>query len=161
MNASTAASGEAHAAERHIELIARGVLIGSRGLLLCRNVGRDYCYLPGGHIEFGEPAAVALEREVEEELGMKVQVDGFLGAIEASFVQGGKLHHEISLVFEMTSNAIAHRARLVAAEAHLEFFWQPVHELAHGDLLPRALRTLIPTWTLGKHQAWMSAMELK
>lgn len=161
MNTSTAMPGDPHGAERHIELIARGVLIGPRGLLLCRNVGKDFCYLPGGHVEFGESAAVALEREVEEELGMKAQVDAFLGAIEASFMQGGKAHHEISLVFEMTSNAIAHRAKLAPAEAHLEFFWQPVHDLAHSDLLPRALRTLIPTWTLGKHQAWMSAMELK
>lgn len=144
--------------EAHIEVIARGVLIGPRGVLLCRSVGADYAYLPGGHIEFGESAAVALARELEEEMGAKVKVEGFLGAIESSFIQKGSLHHEISLMFEMTSGAIARRAKPASIEPHIEFFWQPARELRAANVLPRALCDMIPKWLLGRKEPWASQM---
>ena len=141
-----------------IELIARGVLIGPRGILLCRNVGMNYTYLPGGHIEFGETAAAALEREILEELALQAKAETFLGTIEHTFVQDDATHHEISLVFELTGNAIARRARFTPAEKRLEFLWQPLHTLPEANLLPRPLRQLIPLWTRGKHAPFTSDM---
>ncbi len=139
-----------------IELIARGLLIGPRGALLCRNAGMNYTYLPGGHIEFGEMAAEALERDLTEELGMRVTTERFLGAIESAFEQNGNRHHELSLVFEMTGAAVARRATFTPAESHLEFIWQPIHALAEVNLLPPPLRTLIPQWTRGRHAPFAS-----
>ena len=52
-----------------IEIIARGVLIGPRGVMLCRPSSGGYSYLPGGHVECGEAASAALERESHEGLG--------------------------------------------------------------------------------------------
>jgi 8-oxo-dGTP pyrophosphatase MutT (NUDIX family) len=143
----------------HVEVIARGLLIGPRGVLLCRSVGADYAYLPGGHIEFGESAAIALARELDEEMGVKMKVEGFLGAIESSFVQKGELHHEITLVFEMTSAQVARRAKLPSKEAHIEFFWHPVRDLRSVNALPRALCEMAPKWSLGRREPWASQME--
>jgi ADP-ribose pyrophosphatase YjhB (NUDIX family) len=143
----------------NIEFIARGVLIGPRGLLLCKNKSSDNTYLPGGHIEFGESAAAALAREMLEEMDMKVTIGQFFGAQEQTFVQHGEKHHEINLVFEMTSSAIARRAKLTAVEDHIEFLWQPIHALAEINLLPKVFRTLIPSWTRGKHMAWTSEIK--
>ena len=142
-----------------IELIARGLLIGPRGILLCRNIGMTNTFLPGGHVEFGEPAAEAVVRELAEELGMKVTAGRFHGAIESSFVQAGERHHELTLFFEMTSSAVTRRARLKAAESHLEFIWQPIHALAEVNLLPKPLIALIPQWTRGKHVPFTSDMD--
>jgi DNA modification methylase/8-oxo-dGTP pyrophosphatase MutT (NUDIX family) len=139
-----------------IELIARGLLIGPRGALLCRNVGMTYTYLPGGHVEFGETAAAALERELTEELGMRVTAERFLGAIESAFEQNGQRHHEVSLVFEMNAAAVARRATFTPAESHLEFLWQPIHLLAEANLLPPPLRALIPEWTRGRQVPFAS-----
>lgn len=141
-----------------IEVIARGLLPGQRGILVCRNAGMNYTYLPGGHVEFGESAAAALEREIFEELALRAKAETFLGAIEHTFTQDGVVHHEISLVFEMTSSAIARRARFTPAEGRLEFLWQPLHTLAEANLLPRPLRQLIPLWTRGKHAPFSSDM---
>ena len=141
-----------------IELIARGLLIGPHGVLLCRNVGMTYTYLPGGHVEFGESAAEAAVREIAEELGMKAAAGRFYGAIESSFVQAGTLHHELSLFFELNSNAIARRARLASAESRLEFIWQPIHALAEVNLLPKPLIKLVPQWTRGRNAPFTSDM---
>jgi len=53
--------------------IAAALLIGADGrTLLVRKRGTQAFMQPGGKIEVGEPAAVALSRELEEELGLVV-----------------------------------------------------------------------------------------
>lgn len=138
------------------EVIARGVLFGARGILLCRVIGKDNTFLPGGHIEFGEPAALALAREVKEELGMRVEVGDFFGVVECVYLDNTAQHHEINFVFEMNSPAVERRVKFTSQEAHLEFLWQPINMLAEVNLLPKALRTLIPQWSRGRHLAWSS-----
>ncbi len=125
-----------------IETIARGVCVIDGKLLLCRAKGGKTTYLPGGHIEFGETGRQALVREMREELGVESETGAFLGAVENAFMQHGKPHAEINLVYElsfpgMTSDALA---ALRAHEAWIEFEWRPLSGL--GDLLPEVFRKL-------------------
>lgn len=87
--------------DSHVEFIARGLLIRAGRVLLCRNIAKDYLYLPGGHVEFGEPAAAALEREFLEETGRVVRAGHCLLVSEHAFKQGKKHRHEINLVFHV------------------------------------------------------------
>ncbi len=50
----------------HIHLIARGLLLRGDSIILCRVKGAELFFLPGGHIEDGESAKVALLRELCE-----------------------------------------------------------------------------------------------
>jgi len=84
-----------------IEVIARGLSIHRGRVLLCRNTGSGYMYLPGGHVEFSEPAAWALTREFDEEAGIAITVGDLLRVGEHSFLSGSKRHHEINLVFHV------------------------------------------------------------
>ena len=84
-----------------IETISRGVCVKDGKLLLCRAKGGKSTYLPGGHIEFGETGRVALVREMKEELGVDSSTGVFLGALENSFLQNGKPHAEINLIYEL------------------------------------------------------------
>ena len=59
-----------------IELIARGLARRDNDVLLCLNLKGGYAYLPGGHVEFGESAREALEREFVEESGIQVTSGG-------------------------------------------------------------------------------------
>jgi len=89
-----------HAANQ-IELIARGLLIRDNAVLLCRNTGQNYLYLPGGHVEFGESAEQALVREFHEETGWQCRVGELLLAAELRFTQDRRARHEVSLVFHV------------------------------------------------------------
>lgn len=93
---------------------------------------------------------------------MKARAERYLGALESSFVQRQgsteRPHHEINLVFQLSSAMIARRARLEAAEEGIEFFWNPTHNLAEVNLLPKPLRLLIPRWSIGKIEPWASDM---
>jgi 8-oxo-dGTP diphosphatase len=56
----------------------------SRVLLTRRNVApfRDMWVMPGGKIDLGEPILKALHREVREEVGLEVEVEGLVDVFE-------------------------------------------------------------------------------
>lgn len=121
-----------------VETITRGICIRDGHILLCRAKGGATTYLPGGHIEFGETGRMALAREIREELGATARIGAFRGVVENSFLQKGKPHAEINLVYDMD---IPDLPRTPAAhEDWLAFEWRPLGQL--DDLLPAAFRTL-------------------
>ena len=122
-----------------IETIARGVAIIDGEVLLCRAKGGRSSYLPGGHIEFGETARDALVREIREEMGVEATTGRFLGAVENSFIQHGKPHAEINLVFELK---FAEKPEAAAKEDWIEFEWVRLDELERANLLPGVFKTI-------------------
>ena len=137
-----------HRNPRQLEVIARGLLISRHGILACRPKSRINCYLPGGHVEFGEPASLALEREMMEELGIAAKAGKFLGTHEQAFLQGGIQHHEINLYFKMTAPALSTAKVLISHEDHIEFFWLKSGEMAEVNLLPVVSRRMILRWKI-------------
>ena len=123
-----------------IETIARGVCVRDGKILLCRAKGGSTTYLPGGHIEFGESGRKALVREMAEETGLEVETGRFMGVVENSFLQHGKPHAEINLVYEMT--LVDADAAVSAKEDWIEFLWCPLSELEGARLLPADFNAL-------------------
>ena len=122
-----------------IETIARGVAVADGRLLLCRARGGATSYLPGGHIEFGETGREALVREIREELGVAAEAGRFLGVVENSFVQNGRPHAEINLVYELRFPSVPEPR---SAEDWIEFEWRDLRDLASARLLPEAFNRL-------------------
>jgi 8-oxo-dGTP diphosphatase len=118
------------------EVIARAVIRRDGRILLARERGGSWSFLPGGHVEPGEPVAVALVREIAEELATGATVVRFVGAVEHGYTADGIAHHEINLVFEVAVDS----AELVSNEDRLEFHWLPLDQLADADVRPRDLR---------------------
>lgn len=131
--------------DANIEVMARGVCVRDRRLLVCHTRGADNTYLPGGHVEFREPAAVALVREIREELGVACRVRGFLGAIEHVYRQKGRTHCEINLVFAVDL-VLNPDTPPVSCEDHLDFRWIPMRQLRSSDLEPAPLRDRLGQW---------------
>jgi 8-oxo-dGTP pyrophosphatase MutT (NUDIX family) len=64
-------------------------------------VKQYYYYRPlGGGIEYGESSREAVVREIQEELGARVENLQLLGVVENIFVYEGQLGHEIVFVFD-------------------------------------------------------------
>jgi len=72
--------------KEHIVTSVVAVIIGDdrRVLLTRRNVPpfRDMWVMPGGKIDLGEPILKALHREVWEEVGLEVEVEGLVDVFE-------------------------------------------------------------------------------
>lgn len=124
----------------HIETIARGVAIKDGKILLCKAKGGSSTYLPGGHIELGETGREALVREIKEETGLNSTTGRFMGVVENSFIQKGKKHSEINLVYEL--NVDSPDGAVSAAEDWIEFEWCELNKLDAANLLPEAFRVL-------------------
>ena len=122
-----------------IETIARGVCVRGGKVLLCRAKGSATTYLPGGHIEFGEKGKEALVREIREELGVESRAGEMIGVVENSFVQHGKPHAEINLVYELE---IPPEAECKSQEDWIGFEWCDADALDGAKLLPVEMAAL-------------------
>ena len=145
---------------KHIEILVRGVCVKQGHLLVCQSKGAANTYLPGGHVEWQEQAAVALKREIAEELGVKAGIKQFLGAVEHTFIQKGERHCEINLVFMMTIPSLSPARTPEACEDWIRFKWIPLTALGRHHLEPWPLRKLIAGWIkAGSHvPCWGSTL---
>ena len=131
-------------AERQTEVIGRGVALRDGAVLLCKSLDGGYFYLPGGHVEFGERAREATEREFLEETGLGVRATDLVLVTEASFVQK-KPHHEITLVFLVEHAAGAWPHEIKSAEDHLGFEWVDLGAIVDLDVRPPSQKAWLVT----------------
>ncbi len=133
-----------------IEIIARAVILSGDQLLVCQVKGTDWCFLPGGHVDFGEPAEKALAREVMEELGIPATVRSFLGAVENLYEEDGAQHHEINLMFSVQVET----TQLTSREGHIQFSLIDVTQLPELKLLPDQLKRALLNWFSDRRPFW-------
>jgi len=111
-------------------------------------------------VEWREKAVEGLRREIAEELGARAVVREFLGAVEHTFVQKGKHHCEINLMFRMEIPALSSERNPGACESWISFKWIPLSGLDRNHLEPRPLRKLVPIWVKNRSKIlrWGSTM---
>jgi hypothetical protein len=103
---------------------------------------------PGGQIEFGESAADALRREIDEELGESVTDPVLLGIFENLYQHHGVQGHEVVFVFEtgFAEPAVYERDDFRYTEKGITYHpqWVRIAELQEGDrpLYPAGLLAL-------------------
>lgn len=123
-----------------------GVAIRDGQVLVCREDDDDYCMLPGGRVEMGEPSAAALLREMAEELAMPVGVGPLLFTSESFYGREGDRYHELGFIYAIALpddiRPGGQQPFLVREdEGHLlQFSWLPLT----GSALTEA--RLLPPW---------------
>jgi 8-oxo-dGTP pyrophosphatase MutT (NUDIX family) len=135
----------------YIHVLARAAIIVDQHLLLARAIGAANTFLPGGHVEIGEPTTEALIRELSEELGLSSRIGRYLGAVEHQWSEGEVQQHEINHVFATSLHDVRCCERIASREPHLEFFWAPVAELSQHNLQPFPLVEFLPLHASGSH----------
>jgi 8-oxo-dGTP pyrophosphatase MutT (NUDIX family) len=123
-------------------------------VLVCREDDDDYCMLPGGRVEVGEPSDLALLREMAEELATPVSIGSLLFTYESFYGRAGDRYHELGFVYAIElppdiGPGGAQPFLVREDEGHLlQFSWLPLEgtALAEASLqppwLPERLRSL-------------------
>jgi 8-oxo-dGTP pyrophosphatase MutT (NUDIX family) len=128
---------------------AVGIIIDRERLLIHRAEGDDFWALPGGRIEFGEPAGVALARELAEELGIAAEVGRLVWVVENFFTYQDEPYHEIAFYFRASlANDSPLQARREPFKGEdnsvpLIFEWHPLERLEDVTLYPTFLRKAV------------------
>ncbi|MDD5145340.1 MAG: NUDIX domain-containing protein [Candidatus Pacebacteria bacterium] len=141
--------------KNEIEILARAVILHKEKILVCKKIGNQNYFFPGGHVDFGECAKEALIREIKEELGVSVKNCSFIGTSEQIFKSFNKWHHEINLVFQLINGNIAAKSK----EKHLQFFFFGKNDLAKTDVRPLSLKKAVLKWLNDGKLFWVSQIE--
>ena len=138
--------------ERQIRTSAKAVIIQNGKLLAIKlNDGKEEWYiLPGGGQNSEELLPQAVEREVEEEAGIKVRCKDLLFVIEGVH---GEDFHRIDLVFLCEYLEKAKNAELQGDTNQVGFDWLDLSKLNTLPLYPSKLRRPIMNFYEGKEYA--------
>ena len=119
-------------------LMVRALIVDDGRLLV--NDRKKRLALFGGRVEKGETARTALERELTEELGLRLAVGRLLYVVENFYRDERKRRiHELGLYYRVSS-AIPLGARVEAREKRLAPRWLPLADVAVSTLRPAVLR---------------------
>lgn len=124
-------------------VLARGIILSGKSILVAHCKGMDNTFLPGGHAEFQEGIRKTLSREIQEELGLDCIVQEYLGCVEADFELPDRYHQEINHLFRVELTTINHAINPESKEAHLEFYWIFIDEMEQQNLQPYPVRGII------------------
>ena len=75
--------------------------------------------------------------QMKEEMNVAATVGPLLGVVENSFIQHGKPHAEINLVYRME---VPPDTTAQAAEDWIDFEWRPIDDLAAANILPPVMK---------------------
>jgi ADP-ribose pyrophosphatase YjhB (NUDIX family) len=127
------------AAGQTFNLRVAAVIIHDEKILLCTVDGLGYWFLPGGRVRFGEPAEVALSRELAEELGHRFPA-GRLALVVQNIYRDRSLQHEVGLYYRLAWPPGLPASDLDGGtEPGHRFRWAAIGELASVRFEPAGL----------------------
>ena len=127
---------------------AAGVIIHNNKVLVHKNVNSDHYSLIGGRVEIGEDSETTVKREIQEELGKKVEITGYVSTIENFFKMKGSKYHEILFMHkaEFTNEEdkkIEYTLKNMEGKDYLQYEWLNLDQIEEYPLLPKIVKEVL------------------
>lgn len=131
-----------------LNIRAGGVIIHNNKVLAHRNINKDHYCLPGGRIEIGESSEQTIKREMQEELGRNIEINGYIATIENFFEMEKKKYHEIYFLhrieFEKEEDKkIDYTMHNVEGKEYLQYEWLDLEKIEEYNILPKCLKEVL------------------
>lgn len=135
--------------ERRIRISAKGLVIadGKMAAVKLRDANEEWYIMPGGGVESSELITQAVEREIAEELGMRVNCGELLFVVEG--LQGEDFHR-VDMVFACECMGEINGVQLHKDTNQVGVDWLDIDTLNTQPLYPSKLRRQIMNYWQGK-----------
>lgn len=137
---------------------AAGIIIHDGKILFHKNPKESYYALLGGRVKICESSDKTVKREMKEELGKDVEVNGYIATIENFFELRGKEYHEYLFVHKAefvdeSDKKITETLHNVEnnPEKHVEYQWLSIDKLDEYDIRPNAIKKVLMEGNFPKH----------
>lgn len=97
--------------------------------------GRGQWSIPGGRVEPREPLWEAVVREVREETGIEVAVDGLAGWVERTGETGAGAEGPHFVILDFFATPLEAEPDLVAGDDAADAAWVPLEDVSEADLV--------------------------
>lgn len=127
---------------------AAGVIIHNGKILVHRNVNSDHYALIGGRVEIGENSADTIKREIKEELGKDIEIQGYISTIENFFKMKDSKYHEIMFIYKIEftneeDKKIENTMKNIEGKEYLQYEWIKIDRIDEYPLLPRVVKGVL------------------
>ena len=126
-----------------------GIAVHDGRLLVERNLSQDFCFVPGGRVEYGENGEEALGRELREELKEEVKVGRLILVADILVDLDSDRFQNIALYFLIEfgpgSKVLDRDGTFEGDEPGTLSQWIPIRGLDQANLFPTILRKRVRT----------------
>ena len=131
-----------------LNIRAGGVIIHNGKILVHKNINKDHYCLPGGRIEIGESSEQTIKREIQEELGKKIDIIGYLATIENFFEMENKKYHEIFFIHKIEfaneeDKKINYTMNNLEGKEYLQYEWLDFDKVEEYTIVPKCLKEVL------------------
>lgn len=140
-----------HADDAVFNCRAAAIILHNEKLLVMHDQRSPYAYLPGGRVQIGETAEVAVLREIQEELGIQARIQRLLWINQAFFTEdlSHEKYHELCFYFliDVSGSDLLTRKEsfeyLEGGNKRLRYDWLSFNALESAYFYPEFLKTRI------------------
>lgn len=125
-----------------------GIIIHNNKILVHKDINSNHYALIGGRVKIGEDSENALKREIQEELGKKVDIIKYISTIENFFDMKNSKYHEILFIYqaefiEDEDKKIEYTLKNIEGKDHLHYEWINLDKIEQYPLLPKAIKGIL------------------
>lgn len=122
-----------------------GILFHDNKVLIHRRINDDFYALPGGRVEILEDTETTIIREMEEELGLQVEIERLLWVCQSFFGSDDSKYHEVCFYYLINcedKESITKEDVFLVSENDktFEFKWVKIDEIEKEPFYPTFIK---------------------